>query len=132
MALVAAPLLGSVLGAADGLVLAEWTDPGCPPEGPVPIAPMHLHLECDEAWVVLEGRLVVRSGDEEIALATGDAVIVPKETPHTYWNPDPAPCRYLLVTTGLTRRLIDAIHAAEDRSPDAMRALFEAHAAKLL
>ncbi|RYG27140.1 cupin domain-containing protein [bacterium] len=112
--------------------MAEWTDEGCPIEGPMPIAPLHLHEHCDEAWVVHEGRLVVQSGDEIVTLGKGDAVLVPAGTPHTFWNPDPTPCRYLLVMTGLTWRLIQAIHAADDRSPEAMGALFESHGARLI
>ncbi|CAN5665902.1 hypothetical protein BH11ARM2_BH11ARM2_00340 [soil metagenome] len=62
----------------------------------------------------------------------GDAVLVPAGTPHTYWNPAPTECRYLLVMTAATRKLIEAIHATDDRRPEAMRALFEAHGAKLI
>jgi mannose-6-phosphate isomerase-like protein (cupin superfamily) len=128
----AAPLLGQVIATPNGIALAEWTDEGCPPDGPMPIAPLHLHEGCDEAWVVQEGRLVVRSGEEEITLNAGDALLVPAGTPHTYWNPDPTPCRYLLVMTGLTWRLIQAVHATNDRSPETMRRLFADHGARLL
>ena len=52
-----------VLGPADGgFVIAQWTDPGGSPE---PIAPLHVHLEDDEAWYVLEGTLGFRVGDHE-------------------------------------------------------------------
>ena len=125
-------LLGHTVGSTEGFAIAEWTDPGCPPEGAMPIAPLHLHRGCDEAWVVLEGTLVVRAGDEELLVPAGGAAFVEAGTPHTYWNPSPEPCRYLLVMTALTRRLIEAIHATDDRSPAAMKALFKAHGAELL
>ncbi|CAN5666144.1 hypothetical protein BH11ARM2_BH11ARM2_00350 [soil metagenome] len=56
----AAPLLGSVIGTPDGFSIAEWTEGPCPPEGPMPVAPLHLHVACDEAWIVLQGTLVVK------------------------------------------------------------------------
>lgn len=85
---------------------------------------MHLHLNDDEAWYVLEGRLCVKKGEETVEAGAGAAVLVPRGTPHTYWNPDPSPLRYLLVMTPRIYQLIEAIHAATDRSPDGMRALF--------
>lgn len=127
------PLAGSILGLPDGdFVIAEWTDDGCPSEGPMPVAPLHLHRTCDEAWYVLEGTLCVQRGEEVLTVPTGSAAFVPKGSPHTYWNPDPAPARYLLIMTAKTQRLIEAIHAAEDRSPTAIRALFDRYDAEIL
>lgn len=123
--IVAEPLAGRVLGTPDNsFVVAEWRDPGAPAGPPRWIAPLHLHHNDDEAWYVLEGRLCVKRGDETVEAGAGAAVLVPRETPHTYWNPDPSPLRYLLVMTPRIYQLIQAIHAATDRSPDAMRALF--------
>ncbi len=130
--MLVSPLLGSEIGAPDGFVIAEWTDPGCPPEGPMPVAPLHLHRGCDEAWVVLEGTLVVQNGEEELTVPAGGAAYVRRGTPHTFWNPVPEPCRYLLVITAKTRALIDAIHSTEDRSLSSMKALFESYDAELL
>ena len=121
----AAVLAGGVLGSADSsFVVAEWRDTGAPPGPPRWIAPIHLHHNDDEAWYVLEGRLCVKRGDETIEAGAGSAVLVPRGTPHTYWNPDPGLLRYLLVMTPRIYQLIQAIHATTDRSPDAMRALF--------
>lgn len=98
----------------------------------MPVAPLHLHRECDEAWYVLSGTLVVQNGEEELTVSAGGAAMVARGTPHTYWNPSPEPCRYLLVMTEKTRALIEAIHAADDRSLPGMKALFEAYDAELL
>lgn len=81
---------------------------------------------------MLEGTLAVRIGDEEVEVPTGGAAIVPGGTAHTFWNPQPEPARYLLVMGAKTNALINAIHAAADRSPEAMRRLFERHDAELL
>ena len=53
-------------------------------------------------------------------------------TPHTYWNPGPGPLRYLLVMTGNTYALIQAIHAMTERTPAALRAVFARYDSELL
>jgi mannose-6-phosphate isomerase-like protein (cupin superfamily) len=113
------------------LVLAEWESDGVPDGSRQYQAPLHRHGD-DEAWYVLEGTLAVRIGDEEVEVPAGGAAIVPGGTAHTFWNPRPEPARYLLVMGAKTNALINAIHAAADRSPEAMRRLFERHDAELL
>src|SRR5438552_2211796 len=116
---VAPPLAGQVLGAgAASFVLAEWRDAGGPDGPPRLIAPLHVHHSDDEAWYVLEGRLRVQVGAQEVEAPAGAGVFVPRGTPHTYWNPDPGPVRYLLVMTPRIHQLIEALHALHDRSPD--------------
>jgi mannose-6-phosphate isomerase-like protein (cupin superfamily) len=132
---IALPLAGRILGSAqNSFVIAEWRDPGAPEGSGSPrwIAPLHLHNNDDEAWYVLEGKLCVKVGDDTVEAAIGAAVLVPKGTPHTYWNPDSAPVRYLLIMTPRIHQLIQAIHATQDRTPDAMRALFRSHDSELL
>jgi mannose-6-phosphate isomerase-like protein (cupin superfamily) len=129
-----APLLsGHVIGSInDGFVIAEWRDPGGLPGPPRLIAPPHLHRSDDEAWYVLEGILRVRVGKEEVEANAGSAVFVPRGTPHTYWNPGPNPARYLLVMTSNIYRLIQEIHALKERTPSALRAVFEKYDSELL
>src|SRR6266568_491954 len=122
--IVASLLAGRILGTTDNsFVIAEWRDAGAPPGPPRWIAPLHMHNNDDEAWYVLEGKLCVKVGDDTVEASAGAAVLVPRGTPHTYWNPDPAPLRYLLVMTPTIHQLIQAIHATTDRSPEAMREL---------
>jgi mannose-6-phosphate isomerase-like protein (cupin superfamily) len=129
-----APLLaGSVLGSAGSdFVVAEWKDAGGPPGPPRWIAPLHLHRNDDEAWYVLEGRLCVRGGKDVVEAPAGSAVLVPRGTPHTYWNTGSGVCRYLLVMTSNIYSLIQDIHAMKDRSPEALRAVFEKHDSELV
>lgn len=125
-------LAGGVLAPqGSGLVLAEWTAAGAIGGELVYQAPLHRHDE-DEAWYVLEGSLRIRHGDQTSEITAGGAAIVTGGTPHTYGNPLPEPARYLLVMGPRTYALIQAIHAAEDRSPQAMRRLFQDHGAELL
>lgn len=126
-------LAGSVLGAVgNDFVIAEWKDAGGPPGPPRRIAPLHLHRRDDEAWYVLEGTLCVRVGKEVVEARAGSAVLVPRGTAHTYWNPGPGLVRYLLVMTSNIYSLIQDIHATTDRSPAAMAALFERHDSELV
>ena len=66
-------------------------------------------------------------GKDVVEAAAGAAVFVPRGTPHTYWNPGPGLVRYLLVMTSNTYSLIQDIHAMAERSPAALRAVFEKH-----
>src|SRR5579864_8212225 len=96
----ASSLAGRVIGSVENnFVIAEWQDPGGRPGPPRLIAPPHVHHSDDEAWYVLEGTLHVRVGDDEVVARAGSSVLVPRGTPHTYWNPDTTRTRYLLVMT---------------------------------
>ncbi len=131
--MIASPLAGRTIGSTDNsFVIAEWQDAGAPPGPPRWIAPLHLHHSDDEAWYVLAGRMCVKVGNETVEASPGTAVLVPRGTPHTYWNPDPAPVRYLLVMTPMIHQLIQAIHATTDRSPDVMQSLFRRFDSELL
>lgn len=125
--------LAAGLIAGSDLVMAEWTAEGCPAGAePEWIAPLHRHLSDDEAWYVLEGTLGFRISDAVFEAHAGGAVVAPRGTAHTYWNPNAEPARYLLVMTRRIQALIDAIHAAPDRSPDAMKRLFAIYASEYL
>jgi mannose-6-phosphate isomerase-like protein (cupin superfamily) len=131
--LITAPLAGNVLGSVnDSFVIAEWRDPGAQPGPPRWIAPLHLHHRDDEAWYVVEGTLRVKKGDDEVEAGAGSAVFVPRGTPHTYWNPSTERLRYLLIMTPNIFALITAIHAAQDRSPAALQAIFRQYDSELL
>ena len=123
---VAELLAGKVLGeTSNSFAVAEWRDNGGPPGPPRMIAPLHKHLNDDEAWYVLEGTLCVQRGDEVIEVPAGAGVLVPRGTPHTYWNPLPCAVRYLLFMTPGILGLIQAIHAIQDRNAATMKAVFE-------
>jgi mannose-6-phosphate isomerase-like protein (cupin superfamily) len=112
---------------SESFVIADWTDPGTHPGRP--IAGMHLHRSDDEAWIVREGRLGFRVGDQEREVAAGESLLVTRGTPHSYWNPSSEPARYLLVMTPRIHRLIEALHSGE-RSDFAR--IFKEHDSELL
>lgn len=129
--MIVPPLAGNVIGTTDdSFVIAEWQDSGGPAGPPRYIAALHLHHHDDEAWYVLEGTLGVKMGNDELEAHAGSAVLVPRDTPHTYWNS--GRLDYLLVMTPNIYRLIQEIHRTTDRTPAALRALFAKHDSELL
>lgn len=126
------PLAGTTIGRRGGtFVVAQWADEGETSRGR-PIAPLHLHRAEDEAWYVLDGRLGLRVGDEEIEVGPGGCALVPAGVVHTYWNAHPGRTRYLLVMGPRTARLVEAIHAMDPFDPARLPALFEEHDSELL
>ena len=131
--MIAPSLAGKVIGSiGDSFVIAEWQDAGAPSGPPRWIAPLHLHHSDDEAWYVLEGVLRIRMGNDEVEAHAGSAVMVPRGTPHTYWNPGAGQVRYLLVMTPNIYGLIQEIHQMTERSPSALREVFNRHDSELL
>jgi mannose-6-phosphate isomerase-like protein (cupin superfamily) len=112
-------MAGHVLQAdASDLVLAEWADEGGGYEPPLLIAPPHIHHADDEAFYVLEGRLAFTLDGETHTVDAGGAVMIPRGTLHTWWNPSAAPCRYLIIMTRRIHELVSQLHApGETRSP---------------
>src|SRR5690606_2016371 len=105
------------------LIIAEWIAPGTSENGtPEHIAPLHKHHHDDEIWYVLEGTLGFQIGDEVVEANANQAVIVPRGTPHTYWNPKPEQAKYLIVMTSVISSLIDEIHHTSRRDPETMKA----------
>jgi mannose-6-phosphate isomerase-like protein (cupin superfamily) len=135
--MVVAPLAGQTIGSGQPqFIIAEWSDPGLPPGSPPgpprPIAPLHMHHEDDEAWYILEGALAFQLGDQIVEVEAGGAAFAPRGLAHTYWNPRQERARYLLVMTPTIRALIADLHATDDRSPEAMRAIYQRHHSELL
>jgi mannose-6-phosphate isomerase-like protein (cupin superfamily) len=126
-------LAGRSLGAtAASIVVAEWTDPGGGTDPRRYIAPLHIHNRDDELWYVLHGALCVRLGDRDVEVGTGGAILAPRGTPHTYWNPRSDPTRYLLVMTPRIHRLIDSLHALTERDEEIVIATFRDYDSEFL
>jgi hypothetical protein len=57
------------------------------------------------------------------------------DTPHTFWNPGPGPCEYLLVMTPRIAALIEALHAVPADVADraaVITSVYDAHDSQLL
>lgn len=83
--------------------------------------PTHVHTREAEGWFVLDGTLTYRAGTEEVDLAAGDFIYLPRNVPHAFRVTGRTPVRYLGLT--LPGRLLDIYDeigqpAAERRLPD--------------
>jgi uncharacterized cupin superfamily protein len=129
--LVSSPLVDAPCApAGSDLVLVEWTDAGGGAEPPDYLAPRHLHQADDEAFYILEGSLAFELAGRTVRVDAGGAVMIPKNTIHTWWNPTSQPCRYLILMTRRIHELIGALHA-----PDRTRSLadvFRDHQSELI
>jgi mannose-6-phosphate isomerase-like protein (cupin superfamily) len=124
------PLSGRSAGSDEsGFVLVEWTDEGGTTSREWPIAPLHVHHVDDECWYVLDGKLGFLLDGEEVEAGSGDAVFVPAGVPHTYWNAQDSPTRYLLV---IPRRIADLINELHDGEPKDFAAVFRKYDSELL
>ena len=59
------------------------------------VAAAHLHPNQTERFEVLEGRLGLRVGNEELVAEAGDVVVVEPGTPHRFWNAGETEARFL-------------------------------------
>jgi quercetin dioxygenase-like cupin family protein len=99
----------------DGISVTEWEAPF----GDSP--PLHVHRTEDEVFQVLDGELLVRSGDEDIVARQGDVLLAPKGIPHTYRVISPQGARFVVTTTrGDFERVVRAVArpAADAQLPD--------------
>jgi cupin domain len=125
--------VGKLAPAGSKIVLAEWQAAGAGAgEPPQYQAPWHVHHGDDEAWYVLDGRLRVRIGTDEHDVPAGAAIIGPSGLPHTFWNPDPVPARYLIVMSAQTSAMLDELHGGGKLNQDELRDVFARHGCELL
>ena len=75
---------GNLKGAAHGATISLILDDSEPGQGPR----LHRH-PYDETWVVQEGNLTFRLGDEYHKAGPGDIVIAPPGVPHKFTNDGP-------------------------------------------
>ena len=75
--------------------LTIWTGLTPPGSGPPP----HYHLNEDEAFHVLEGRVAFFLNGAWHEVGPGDAAFMPRGVVHTFKNIGDRPCRMLVTTT---------------------------------
>ena len=89
------PRTFKVLPEEAGGELAVWEE--SVPEGVGP--PLHVHEGQRELFVVLEGRLRFRCGDETTEVGAGAVVLIPPDTPHAFRGLAPEGSRCLITLT---------------------------------
>ena len=86
--------------------------------------PLHTHPQ-DESYIVHDGRLTIKAGDDRIVLGPGGIAVVPTGTPHTFRvDSDTAHVLVLSTPAGLERLIRDGGVPAGARTlppPDAPR-----------
>jgi len=60
-----------------------------------PVIPLHIHLQCEERFEVVDGQLGVFLDGERRVLAVGEQVLIPPGTPHTFWNAGESELRFI-------------------------------------
>lgn len=95
------------------------------------VAPLHRHLEDDEAWYVLEGRMGFYLDGEEIEVGPGGAALARAGVAHTYWNAGTVSARYVLVMSTRIRALIAALHNDTLRAGRTTAEVFRDHRSEL-
>jgi uncharacterized cupin superfamily protein len=129
--LLRTPLLKNAVGTKNSdFVIHEYQEDASdlPREG----IPLHLHRAEDEGWYVLEGALRFRYGAREFDAPAGSGVMLPRGTPHTFWNPGPKSVRYLLIVGPKTEGLLEALHGPQRPDPSKLRSLYASFDVELL
>ena len=62
------------------------------PGGPA----MHMHLNQEEWFYVMEGQVIFQVGDQRLQLHPGESVLAPRRIPHTFSAVGPEPSRMLI------------------------------------
>lgn len=79
-----------------------------PPGGRPPSR--HSHINCDEAFYVLDGKIDFWVGDETTRRGPGSFVLVPGGVFHTFGNTTSAPARVLVIHAPAMDTYFEALH----------------------
>ena len=91
--------------------------------------PMHVHLDDDELFYVLEGELTLLSPDGELKAGPGTFVHLPCGAAHGFLNATDTPGRMLVITTpgGNLEGVFRDLDAAKSPAPEEVGAICAAH-----
>jgi mannose-6-phosphate isomerase-like protein (cupin superfamily) len=68
--------------------------------------PLHMHPNCTEVLVLLEGTLAHEVGDDVVELAPRDVLVIPPATPHRATNTGTVTARMLVAYDAGTREFV--------------------------
>jgi uncharacterized cupin superfamily protein len=114
------------------ICLVEWVAPPSPDGQREYVAPLHRHLDDDEAWYVLEGRMGFSLDGVEVEVGPGGAAMARAGVVHTYWNAGTEAARYVLVMNTRIRALIAALHDDTRRAGRTTAEVFRDHRSELV
>lgn len=93
-------------GTGGGLFVMEHTH--LVPGGP----PLHLHLDQEEWFYVMEGDVAFQVGEQRLELRAGESVLAPRRVPHTFSSVGTTPGR-LIIAFCPAGRMEEYFRAAE-------------------
>ena len=79
-----------------------------PPGGRRP--PAHRHVNCSEAFFVLDGQISFVLDGEDLTGGRGDFLLVPRGTAHTFGNASPEPARLLVLHAPAMDAYFEELH----------------------
>ena len=90
--------------------------------------PMHLHHAQDEWFFVREGEFVIRIGDEDFRLSSGDSILAPRRVPHAFANlSETGRLMVMFQPAGTMEAFFLEASRMTESTPSNMQALFRAH-----
>ena len=104
---------GNLKGTEHGATISLILDQSEPGHGPR----LHRH-PYDETWVVQEGNLTFRLGDERHRAGPGDIIIAPPGVPHKFTNDGPGPCNLVCIHAN-PEMVTEWLERAADAGPPA-------------
>jgi mannose-6-phosphate isomerase-like protein (cupin superfamily) len=72
--------------------------------------PPHRHVNCSEAFFVLDGTITFRLDDAELTGGAGDFLLVPRGAAHTFGNSSDAPARLLVLHAPAMDSYFEELH----------------------
>ena len=83
-------------------------------------SPVHTHSREDEWSFVLEGRVGLLIGGDEVEAGPGDLVLKPRGVPHAFWNATDDPARFLEIISpaGFEQYFAEAAEMFTPGEPD--------------
>jgi mannose-6-phosphate isomerase-like protein (cupin superfamily) len=72
--------------------------------------PPHRHVNCSEAFFVLEGTITFRLDEAELTGGAGDFLLVPRGAAHTFGNQGEAPARLLVLHAPAMDAYFEELH----------------------
>ena len=91
------------------------------PGGPA----LHLHLNQEEWFYVMEGEVAFQVGDQRLQLHAGESVLAPRRVPHTFSSVGATPAR-MIIAFCPAGKMEQYFHDAENAKAEAYEASFMA------
>lgn len=84
---------------------------------------LHLHLDQEEWFYVLEGEVAFQVGERRVRLGPGESVLAPRRVPHTFSSVSATPSRMLIAFTpaGRMEAFFREVHDPHETDPAVWR-----------